>query len=490
MRNEKSLSDVWQDLFDRRNAAKRHRYPEELINNYDKFFLPGDSGGETLRDAVTGDELKEEDARRLSNDDDGNEYVSELNWKQVFLGKKLRDAELLVISDGPLTYWSERDFIDPAGLGFCFYFLSKKDVETRREELQSSADKVKIISLKADANGNCDFLNTGVQGYNNVFGFDFLGGNDFPKDEEGYPLTFDKLAGKSDFKRLGYLRMDVDNLGMIFRSGLPKEMITLSRYAALSRNLDWFFKGYINTIWKEKYHQDTSIIYSGGDDLFLIGRWDKVLEFGNDIRKSFKKYVCFNPSFSLSGGIAIVPGKYPVKKASVDSEIMEKRAKSHFYENNVNGDGSLIEKAAITVLGIPLNWDNEYDTIEGLKDILVEKLTQKDNFLPKSFITKIETHHSMALRSGKSEAATDDTSFIKEIPPKVKWMMAYDFGRMAYRMKDNDVKNLVKQCQRDIFSNTINNKKINTKYHSLELWNLAARLAELQMRTQNTKNKF
>lgn len=484
LKDEKNLSDVWKDLFNRRDEGKRHRYSEELINNYEKFFLPGDIGGQTLRDAVTGDELKEEDARRLENDD-VSEYVSELTWKQIFLGKKLRDAEFLVISDGPLTYWSKKDFIDPAGLGFCFYFLSKKEVETKREELKSSADKVKIITLKADANGNCDFLNTAIQGYNNVFGFDFLGGNDFPKDEEGHPLTFDKLAGKSDFKRLGYLRMDVDNLGMIFRSGLPEEMITLSRYAALSRNFDWFFKGYINTIWKEKYHQHTNIIYSGGDDLFLIGRWDKVLEFGNDIRKSFKKYVCFNPALSLSGGIAIVPGKYPVKKASVDSDIMEKRAKSHFYENIVNGDGSLIEKAAITVLGIPLNWDNEFETVEDLKNKLIEKLTQKDNFLPKSFITKIEMHYSLALRSVKSDIDTGQTSLVEEIPPKVKWMMAYDFGRLAYRMKDYEVKNLVMQCQRDIFSNTVNNKKINTKYHSLELWNLAARLAELQIRTQD-----
>ncbi len=473
-RGKRNLSDAWQQLFDKRNAGKKHKYSKRLLNSYNIFFRPFDNGGEAVRDAITGEELTGMSVKALNE----NEYVSDLTWKQIVLGKKLRDAELLVISQEPLSYWKDRDFIEPAHLGFYFYFLSKKEVENKKENLRGSADRVKIITINGNSRGECDFLNSALQGYNNIFGFDYMGGNDFPKDEEGHPLTFDKLAGSSQFKRLGVLRMDVDNLGMIFRNGLPKEMLTLSRYSSLSRNLDWFFKGYINTIWENNFRENTIIIYSGGDDLFLVGRWDKVLQFGNKIREEFNKYVCFNPVFSLSGGLAIVPGKYPIKKASADSELMEKAAKSYFYEVEKKGQKIRFEKSAITLLGMPLNWDHEFKVVNEIRDKILPLIISEKKSLPKSFISKIGAHHAMA-----QNVLVNVGSNKSEIPPKVKWMMAYDFGRMLERIKDKDAQVLIRQCQQDIFSNTINNAKINSKYHSLELWNLAARLAELQTRT-------
>lgn len=491
----KTLSDAWQQLFDRRNAAKKHRYADMLTARYDYFFTPSDQGGDTIRDAVTGEELSKQKAKAIG-DGDTNEYIGELTWKQILLGRKLREAQYIVISDGPLTYWKNHDAIDPAGLGFYFYFLSQKEIEDKREALKGSANRVRIITLNANERGDCDFLNSAVQGYNNIFGFDFLGGNDFPKDDDGYPLTFDKLAGESDLKRLGFLRMDVDNLGMLFRSGFPKEMITLSRYSSLSRNLDWFFKGYINTIWKERYSDSSYIIYSGGDDLFLIGRWDKVLDFGRDIREAFKNYVCNNPFLSLSGGMAIVSGKFPVKKASADSESMEKKAKSYFFEFEQNGNTQRFEKSAVTLMGLPLNWDHEFPVVMDLQNKMVQLLAQKK--LPKAFISKLSMHYSMSRNiTDKSldDKSKDDKPKKDKMPknnnvvqPKVLWMMAYDFGRMVGRYTHADVIDLVKQCQRDIFSNTIQNQKIKTSYHALDLWNLAARLAELQLRTMDISN--
>lgn len=472
-----TLSDHWQNLFDKRNAKKSHRYSTVLKNHYDSFFTPGDAGGETLRDEITGEEIsKKSNAKNLG---DGT-WVSELTWKQINLGKKLRNSEVWVISDGALDFWPQTDSINPAGLGFFYYFLTRKELESKKEELKKLANGVRITTINANHQGDCDFLNSTLQGFNNVFGYDFLGGNDFPKDADGDPLTFDKLAGddRQEFKRIGVLRMDVDNLGLIFRSGIPKEKITFSRYAALSRNLDWFFKGYINTIWKNQFEQSVNIIYSGGDDLFIVGRWDKALEFGKKIQEEFSKYVCHNPNLSLSGGLAIVSGKYPIKKAASDSEKYEKAAKNYFFEYNTIKH----EKAAITLLGLPLQWNKEFKAVETLKDKIVGLI--KTDELPKSFISKIAMHYSLCNDYTRKYNEEHQTNQEFLLPPKEYWMMAYDFSRFKERLKSSNAKTFIEMVTTELVDRKINGIQINTHYHSLQLYNLATRWAELELRTE------
>ncbi|OAQ20021.1 type III-A CRISPR-associated protein Cas10/Csm1 [Thermosulfurimonas dismutans] len=132
--------------------------------------------------------------------------------------------------------------------------------------------------------------------------------------------------------RLSALRMDVDNLGRIFKEGLLPEDQTFSRISAISRSLNLFFKYYLNTLlcgrnhlpgykpperfnWaKRDIDQDgrkVAIIYSGGDDLFIMGAWLDVCEAAIDIVKAFSSYTG-NPELTLSGGIALGPIKMPV----------------------------------------------------------------------------------------------------------------------------------------------------------------------------------
>ena len=76
--------------------------------------------------------------------------------------------------------------------------------------------------------------------------------------------------------------------------------VTLSRTTTLSRQLSIFFKYFINDILKNaKFHIDadnhaserkTTIIYSGGDDVFVVGAWDDVIELGIDLKEAFEKY--------------------------------------------------------------------------------------------------------------------------------------------------------------------------------------------------------
>ncbi|MCK9225544.1 MAG: type III-A CRISPR-associated protein Cas10/Csm1 [Candidatus Muirbacterium halophilum] len=163
---------------------------------------------------------------------------------------------------------------------------------------------------------------------------------------------------------LGVLRMDVDNLGTTFKSGFKPHEQTISRFSALSRSLNIYFKQIIHQIIDDKSQKDNiffktpilrkdktsvMIIYSGGDDLFMIGAWDDVLEYAYRIRDSFKKYTCDNPALTLSAGYTIVSPSFPVHIFSQISEEQEKIAKS----NKKGGK----EKDSIALWNKAFHWD-------------------------------------------------------------------------------------------------------------------------------------
>ncbi|MCC8186830.1 MAG: hypothetical protein LIP08_04790 [Bacteroides sp.] len=327
-----------------------------------------------------------------------------------------------------------------------------------KKPLKASADRVSVITLNGKE-GNCEFMAAG-KGTENIYGLEFYGGNEFND------RTFDEMCQDPGFSRMGVLRMDVDNLGQIFQSGIAPERATLSRYAALSRSFDYFFSGYLNTIRREVSADKSFIIYSGGDDLFIIGRWDIILRMANRIQEDFRKFTCYNPAFSLSGGIAIVPAKYPVMKGAEESGKEEKRAKTH----QCGGKG----KNAISFMNMPLNWEKEFPVVERLKDEIAERI--EENALPKSFIAKILSHAASAeIRDHRIGAV------------KTYWMMAYDLGRMAGRIKGERAKRLIGNCKAEVAGNknVLNGNAIASHYHPLELWAFACRWAELQLRTKD-----
>ena len=93
---------------------------------------------------------------------------------------------------------------------------------------------------------------------------------------------------------------------------MPDEAKSFAAYSTLSFLLDYFFSGYLNTIRNSAdFKNDVNIIYSGGDDVFAVGRWDKLISFAHKIRLEFERFVG-RPDISISGGIAIVGEKFPI----------------------------------------------------------------------------------------------------------------------------------------------------------------------------------
>ncbi len=151
--------------------------------------------------------------------------------------------------------------------------------------------------------------------------------------------TFEQFArGAQGIERLGVLRADVDNLGQAFVQGFSREdggekYVTLSRTAALSRQLSLFFKCYINQILeKGKSHclgavgkRKAAIVYSGGDDVFLVGAWNDIVESFVDIRQALSRFT--QNTLTISGGIGIYSPGYPINVIAGEVARLEELSK-------------------------------------------------------------------------------------------------------------------------------------------------------------------
>lgn len=174
---------------------------------------------------------------------------------------------------------------------------------------------------------------------------------DYFYDIDGDMPTFEQLAERKDaIERIAVLRADVDNLGAAFVNGFVRDKekdevernryVTLSRFATLSRQLSMFFKFHINGLLKgevsaieafslqpvpSKGKKKAVIVYSGGDDVFIIGAWDQVIEFAVELRQAFRLYSV--DSLSFSAGIGLYPDKYPVSRMAEEVADLESTAK-------------------------------------------------------------------------------------------------------------------------------------------------------------------
>ncbi|MDR3129370.1 MAG: type III-A CRISPR-associated protein Cas10/Csm1 [Tannerellaceae bacterium] len=450
----KDLRKIWSQLFDKKDQKKSCRFASLIKNEYHRFFSPTTRRGDALRDVITGEEFFPDE--RSINIDAGN--VKQETNIQIQLGKILRESVIMVVSTEKLPYWKGTDIVvvNPAELGFFYYFLREENLKEMSQRLQASVDNVHIVVFN---NRDKDFS---LKGKNNIYKMEFYGGNQFNGD------TFDEMAKNPNFSRMGILRMDVDNLGSVFRSGIPSCRATLSRFAALSRSFDYFFSGYLNTIWEETSPEKSFIIYSGGDDLFIVGAWDITIQIAKKIRKEFKEFTCFNPAFTISGGIAIFPAKFPIMRGASESANEENRSKKHTVKYTTN-------KNAISFMGMPLHWEKEFPVVEKLKENIVKFLQQK--VISKSFISKIMTYADNA--NIKNHEITQYKTY---------WIVSYDLTRFKEDIKEGEVKKLIDNCIVEICGNKpcLNGEAIDTDYHALELWTFATRWAELETRINNS----
>lgn len=281
-------------------------------------------------------------------------------------------------------------------------------------------------------------------------------------------------------KRLGVLRMDVDNLGDIFASGLG-EHATLSRIAALSFAISLYFEGWVGRIAKEmnadseaKYRDTLYSIYSGGDDLFFVGAWDSVVELARRIRADLTPFAAGHPGIHVSAGLVLVGGKYPLAQAAQDAGEAESRAKRR--------DG----KDALDFLGQTTAWSrfglgdgdsSNPETIHSMAHHLLSLVREKDD--PKSLLRlliRLQAQHDEADRKRRDRGDDINRAGQEQVlyGPWM-WRGAYYLKRMAKRYEKTNpamyaaLDSLREQLRTD-------------RFRAIEWIGLAARWAELLLR--------
>jgi|Deesub1362A_J573_1020465.scaffolds.fasta_scaffold01616_12 CRISPR-associated protein Csm1 len=281
--------------------------------------------------------------------------------------------------------------------------------------------------------------------------------------------SFDEIAQDSEgVKALGLLKMDVDNLGCIFRKGLPEKQETLSRIAALSRLFHFYFSGYINTLWEKNFKETVYIIFAGGDDSLIFGAWDKLYEFMKLIREDFIRFVAENPNITISASFSMFPVKSPVVKsvAVAEERLSEAKGKAEVKEGLPS---DFRYKNVISVLGVPLKY-TEFQEMEGLYK---ELLSVKDRLSEEDALRLARK----VIRATRGFKGILEDSLKGSLKPSRVWRFAYFLRKERRELKDT-VEKLVARNEEIILENISGKKVVETHL----IMPLAAKLVDFRLR--------
>lgn len=261
--------------------------------------------------------------------------------------------------------------------------------------------------------------------------------------EIGQVLPFNHIAKKSEGKQaLAVLKADVDRLGMLFSNGLISTNYTISRIATLSRMFDGFFSSYLNVLLKDKYPYIYTE-YAGGDDLLLIGPWNRIMNLAIDMRQTFKQYTCNNPDVNISAGISLMHVGEPVTNALREAEKLLDTSKEKGRDK-------------ISLFGVTLDWDTYSKAIEQGKWLSKNVAKDKKSEFNPGFIYRLLQYYLMKYRVEQLKDTSDQKIPIKD----AKWhsQLNYDMSR---NIKSMDVR---QEIEKMFSGEEIDNVKIATTY--------------------------
>lgn len=152
-----------------------------------------------------------------------------------------------------------------------------------------------------------------------------------PLCENGQICDFDEIAERSTgAKLLGVLKADVDNLGSAF-SSFPQNAEGKKRSTELSGHLERLFTDELESLLSSNpsNFKDCYLVYSGGDDLFMLGPWDQLICFADAFRGQIDSSVrnWGHGELSLSAGFRLAHPKSPIRHLADDVEDALKQAK-------------------------------------------------------------------------------------------------------------------------------------------------------------------
>lgn len=296
-----------------------------------------------------------------------------------------------------------------------------------------------------------------------------------PGDVKPFNLLAEQSVG---VRRIGVLRMDVDDLGDLFghRLDRPAGLAGLAVTAALSATLSRYFEGWVGELCR-RANADNGVggvyaVYSGGDDLFLAGSWHRMPHLAQRIRNDFARYVLGRaprpdeaPPITLSGGMTLHLARYPLYQAADDAAEALDAAKRYTRPNRHAKD-------AITFLGRTLGWEYFGEAADLCAELV--NLVQEQS-APRSLLMVIQTLDARA-RQAQRRNRSGDPQFT--YGPWV-WQGAYQLTRVAER-SPNGVKAQIERLRERIVGDA------GVRHRFIERAGLAARWAQLLVRERSS----
>ncbi|BAJ64475.1 type III-A CRISPR-associated protein Cas10/Csm1 [Anaerolinea thermophila] len=485
------IKTEWDALIGQISRAKQRRLNVMNQEELTALFQPAGFGGESgTQCRVCGREHPK--AKNVARDAETVEEIVKcpvcVSYEE--LGKDLRRARYLVFE--PITPIPPKN--SEAGQGW-HDLLERFGMDVKVLENLSGKEKGEIFFLKdddfeqrtpSDSRACLRYFLTNVTPLLSVKEYSSLKERNFPElpsPSSVKPLHVLEEQAKG-VKRVGVLRMDVDNLGRLFAEGLGK-YASLSRTASLSFAISLFFEGWVGVLaerMNEKDNERLYSIYSGGDDLFFVGSWDAVVELAITIRRELSKYTGGHPHIHPSGGIVLIGGKYPLYQAAEEAGEAEESAKKF---RRQKADGTIQEKDAICFLDQTLDWqtfglhdcNTNADTVHGMMHLL-EKLANEENL--RALIGKLAQLYQV-YEEKQRELQKKGKAQNRQGQPQILWgpwiwRMEYTLARMEKQNEDS--KDKIKAIRDQL-------KGKDGNYRRIEWIGLAARWAELI--TRNSK---
>jgi CRISPR-associated protein Csm1 len=438
----KGMAEVWTRASKEAAKFKIKRFSElGLAQKFDQIFGPISLGRENEKVGICSCcHLEKEFAPNVEE----GEKICLLCHSFTEIPKKLKQADFYVEEDIIPEYANDS-------------FNSYQDV------FRALGFKVEFTTMAKDSARTYRLNNTEMVGRTVGFKFAPIG----VPTKNGKSKDFDELARETEgIKKLGYLKLDVDNLGVMFKEGLSPQKRTLSRIVSLSRMFELFFAGYINRI-ADGYSEKVSIVFSGGDDTFVIGGWNSVYEFMSQLRTEFNRFVAQNPYVTISAGFAMFDPKFPIFRASSIVEKVLELAKDRKNGKPLDNYPDWREKNRVTIMGEPLKWEDEFPAMEEIR---------------KEICNSLEADEALAMarrimRATKGFEGILQDSLNGMVSLQKVWRFAY-FLRREKRVNPELVDKLVDRNEQIIVNNLMKAEKVESPY----ILPLAARLTDFRFR--------
>ncbi|WP_456460368.1 type III-A CRISPR-associated protein Cas10/Csm1 [Desulfurobacterium sp.] len=252
---------------------------------------------------------------------------------------------------------------------------------------------------------------------------------------------------------IGVLKADVDNLGFIFMKGFVgiegsedksrESLYSVSRVLYLSRMIDYFFSVVLTSKFelKDKGFHNIYTVFAGGDDLFLIGPWETMFKFSEEMEKEFKRYVAYNPDITFSSGIFVTKPDVPVYFLAEGAEGELEKSKKK--KNRITAFGRTVTydefKELLRIAG-ELEREMDKNNVSTALAYKLIKLSDMANSIPedgKNALWKAYLSYLISRNYGKENHKNDEehiTSFLR------KWINYIEIYSENISRKEKDNK--------------------------------------------------